>query len=433
MSRILINRNYALLFTAQSISAVGDEVFMIALAVWIALDLGRGQDWAPVAVSGIMVAWSLPTVLVGLIAGVFVDRWPKRRTMLVTDFSRTLLILAAVPVALLDLPVLVRLGGLYAAVFLATCGSQFFNPSRTALIGDLVPEKERARASGLAQIATSISIIAGPPLGSVLLVGLGLQSVLVLDAASFLISFLLLLLVRAPEVASPVAEIETRSFRQDFVEGLRFFRGSRVLMTVLVAGVIIMLGAGAINSLDVFFAVQNLHVGATQYGLLSGAFGAGALLGAVAMAGQAERIGLTRVFWIGVLLAGLSLVLYSRMTAFFPALAVIFLLGAAATGPNVSIMPLILRETPRDKVGRVSSVLNPFMSGANILSMLLAGLLVGTVLHGLDVSVLDMRFKPVDTVFLVSGLMSVLGGLYAAWALRGRQEGAAGRNDATAA
>jgi MFS family permease len=431
--RLLINRNYALLFAGQSISVMGDEVFTIALAIWIALDLGRGQAWAPAAVSGVMVAWSLPMVLVGVVAGVYVDRWPKRRTMLVTDAARTGLILSAVPVATLALPVPARLGLLYAAVFLATAGSQFFNPSRTALIGDLVPEKDRARASGLGQIAGSIASIAGPPLGSILLVGLGLTSVLLLDACSFLVSFLMVLLVRVPTDRAREGGAAARSFRTDFAEGLRFFAGNRVLMALLVSGVIIMLGAGAINALDVFFAVHNLHVGATQYGVLSAAFGAGALVGAVALSGTAQRIGLTRLVWGGISLAGLAMMAYSRLTSFVPAAAVIFLLGAAIAGPNVAAMPLILRETPRDRIGRVSAVLNPFMQGAGIVSMLVAGALVGSVLHGLSLSALRTHFGPVDTVFLVSGLLSVAGGLYAAWSLRTARKAAADRGGATAA
>lgn len=428
--RFLINRNYALLFTGQSISVIGDELFMIALALWIALDLGRGQAWAPLAVSGIMVVWSLPSIVVGLAAGVFVDRWPKRRTMLITDAARSAIILAALPAALLSLPIPVRLGLLYAAVFLATSGSQFFNPSRTALVGDLVPESERARASGLAQIASSLSIIIGPPLGSVLLVRLGLTSVLVLDAASFFASFLLIFVIRSPETAVLVEAASQVSFRRDFAEGLRFFAGNRILMTLLVSLVVIMLGAGAINALDVFFALHNLHVGATQYGILSGSFGAGALAGASVLAGTARRIGLLRLVWGGLIVTGLALMAYSRMTAFLPATAIIFVLGVAATGPNIAVMPIILRETPRDKIGRVTSVLNPLIQGAGIISMLVAGALVGSALHGLHATALGMHFGPVDSVFLASGAIAAAGGIYAAWALRGaeranRREGAA--------
>ncbi len=429
--RFLINRNYALLFAGESISVIGDELFMISLALWIALDLGRSQTWAPLAVSGIMVVSALPSIAVGAAAGVFVDRWPKRRTMLITDAARTAIILSALPAALLDLPIPVRLGLLYVAVFLATCGSQFFNPSRTALIGDLVPESERARASGLAQIASSLSMIVGSPLGSILLVALGLTSVLVLDAASFFMSFLLILLVRSPEPVVSVESASNRTFRRDFTEGLRFFAGNRVLMTLLISLVVIMLGAGAINALDVFFALRNLHVGATQYGILSGTFGAGALLGAVVLSGVAQRIGLLRLVWGGLILAGVGLMAYSRMTAFLPATAIIFLLGVATTGPNIAVMPIILRETPRDKIGRVTSVLNPLTQGAGIISMLVAGALVGTALRGLHATALGTRFGPVDSVFLSSGLVAAAGGIYAAWALHGAER--ATRRDRAAA
>jgi MFS family permease len=171
-----------------------------------------------------------------------------------------------------------------------------------------------------------------------------------------------------------------------------------------------------------------LHVGATQYGILSASFGAGALVGAAVLAGTARRIGLSRLVWGGLILAGLALMVYSRMTAFLPATAIIFLLGIATTGPNIAVMPIILRETPRDKIGRVASVLNPLIQGAGIISMLLAGALVGTVLHGLNAGLLGLHFGPVDSVFLGSGVIAAAGGIYAARALHGAERAASAQD-----
>ncbi|HEX8727835.1 MAG TPA: hypothetical protein VF739_04390, partial [Ktedonobacterales bacterium] len=77
-----INRNFALLWAGQSISYIGDALLDFTFVLWIAFDLGRGQSWAPLAVSGVLAASSVGTLLIGPISGVFVDRWDKRRTML---------------------------------------------------------------------------------------------------------------------------------------------------------------------------------------------------------------------------------------------------------------------------------------------------------------------------------------------------------------
>src|ERR1700754_1974099 len=79
---VLISRNFALLWAGRSISFIGDALFDFTLTLWIAFDLGRGPSWAPLAAGGVLIAASLGTLIIGPLAGVFVDRWDKRRTLL---------------------------------------------------------------------------------------------------------------------------------------------------------------------------------------------------------------------------------------------------------------------------------------------------------------------------------------------------------------
>src|SRR5581483_4173519 len=97
LQRIFINRNFALLWVGQIISMAGDNFFDTTLLLWVATQIGRGQSWTPLGVSAILLASSLPTVLIGPLAGVFVDRWDKRRTMLASDLIRAVLIFSLVP------------------------------------------------------------------------------------------------------------------------------------------------------------------------------------------------------------------------------------------------------------------------------------------------------------------------------------------------
>src|SRR5262249_33016569 len=89
----LINRDYALPWGGQLISTLGDFVFDTTLIVWIATQLAVGQPWAPLAVSGVLIAATAPFLLIGPLAGVFVDRWDKRWTLMTMDMARAVLIL----------------------------------------------------------------------------------------------------------------------------------------------------------------------------------------------------------------------------------------------------------------------------------------------------------------------------------------------------
>ncbi|HXT34732.1 MAG TPA: MFS transporter, partial [Chloroflexota bacterium] len=84
----LINRSFALLWTGQAISSLGNMAFNTTLALWIVTTLAHGRTWAPLAMSGVLVAAALPDVLVGPLAGVFVDRWDRQRTMMRMDALR---------------------------------------------------------------------------------------------------------------------------------------------------------------------------------------------------------------------------------------------------------------------------------------------------------------------------------------------------------
>lgn len=425
----LINRNFALLFGGAAISSLGDTFFNITLILWITVTIARGQPWAPLAVSGVLMAAALPILLVGPLAGVFVDRWDKRRTMLVMDALRTVLVALLVPLALTTfalpfwpggrLPLAWQLATVYAVVFLATCCTQFFSPARLALVGDIVPAAQQTRASGLLQTTMGLSFILGPALAAPLFFAAGATWALAINALSFAGSFLALLAIRPPTLLAQPAGAQRSSMLGELGAGIGFFARSRVLMTLLVTCILVMLGGGALNTLDVFFVTRNLHTPLSAYGVLDAVFGAGALLGAVVLSIFAQRIGVARTFWLSLLAIGLLMMVYARLTALAPALVVLFFVGVLNAGINIALGPIVLHVTPRALVGRVSAVLMPVMTLAQVLSIALAGYLASTVLADFHAVVLGQPLGPIDTIFLIAGALAAVGGLYAMGSLRG--------------
>ncbi len=427
---VLVNRDFALLWLGHTLSVLGDFLFETTLVVWIASDLAQGQAWVSLAVSGLLVASAVPTFVIGPVAGVFVDRWDPRPTMLRADALSALLTLALLPAAgLVPLPFLPggqpplawQLGGIYAVVFLASVVAQFFRPAALVLLGDLVPEPQRPRAAGLNQASASLAMLVGPPLAAPLLFAFGAEWALLANAASFVASFLAVLAIRALRVESARDEaIPPAHLFRDLAAGLAFFRRSRVLVTVAVSIVIAMLGAGALNALDVFFVSENLGAPAEYYGILGAAQGAGMLLGALLAGAFGARIGLTRLLWGGLLALGGLILIYARLSAFAPAVVVLVGIGVVIPAVNVAVGPIILGATPRAFVGRVSATLNPLANGAAILGVLLGGALYGTALREFRAHVLGVQFGPLDTIFMGVGLLCVFAGLYARANLRGQ-------------
>jgi MFS family permease len=423
---LFINRNFGLLWLGQTISIMGDFAFSITLVVWIYTTLAKDQPWAPLAVTGVLVATTVPMVLVGPLAGVFVDRADKRGLMMVMSVIQALAAGALIaltgvfPIPFLDgaLPLEWMLGAVYGVVFLINVCEQFFRPAQMALLGDIVAEEYRGRASGLLQASGSLGILIGPLLAPLVVVTFGVEWTLLFDALSFLVAFLTLLAMRVPRAARSVAKGERSHFGREFLAGLRFYFRSQVSKTILIAGVIVLFGAGAINALDIFFATHNLHASIPEYGVLSGAGGVGLLLGSVLAAIFAARIGYGRVVWLSLIAMGALMVGYARLTSLWPAVAVVALIGVPNAALNVAVTPLMLLVTPRALVGRVVAILTPVINVANLAGMALAGYLASVTLVDFHAEALGFTFGPIDTIFMAGGLIALLGGVYCAVKLR---------------
>ena len=417
MAGLRANRSWRLMWAGATASALGDYVFDTTMVLWIGIVVARGQPWAPAAVSGVLIAASIPAIFLGPVAGVFADRWNHRRTMLVADACRAVLMLALLPLAWPSVAGHVGRAGTLALTYLvvaaASCFSQFFNPAKFALVAEVVAPADLPQASGMLMATFALAGVIGPPIAAPLLFVSGVQWALVINAASFAVSFGMLWLLRLP-VADTVeaADGETPAgFFAEFRAGLRFFATNRVLLAIAIGVVIATLGTGVINVLNVFFITHNLHVAAKWYGVMGTADGIGAVIGALGAGVIAAKIAPRRIFWAGLLLVGVLILVYSRMTVLIPALVLLALIGIGVGSLNTMISPLALSVTPQEMIGRVVAVIGPLQQVANVVATAATGFLVSTALRGLHQSFAGTTFGPYDTVFAVGGLLFVIAGL----------------------
>lgn len=425
---VFINRQYAFLWSGQAVSALGDSTFDLTLVVWIAAVIARQPDgqaapWAPLAVSGVLIAVALPSLLFGPIAGVFVDRWDKKATMLWADFIRMLLVTLLVLVSGAAFfpwkpDRSVQLSAIYITVFLASICSQFFSPARAVLIKDIVGQQQLGRAAGLAQVSQSIALIMGPPLAAPVLFTFGVEWALLFNALTFLISLLCVLAVQAPSSVKGVAREGQQNFSREFLEGITFALKSNILRVLLVTIVVVSLGAGAINALMVFFVSNNLHVNVTYVGVLDGSFGIGVIAGALMVSLLSGKVQETRLYTTAILGFGVLFLLLARTSSLPIALAMLLLLGFAQATVNVTLIPITLSSVPGGMVGRVIGTINSLSVLSSLISVSLAGYLAGDLFKGIHGTVLGFAIGPIDTIFTLSALLFLLSGFYALMRLR---------------
>jgi MFS family permease len=237
--------DYRRLFAGQVVSDIGDGITMF-LVLLVIFDL-TGSN---IALALMAIAEAVPAFTVGLVAGVYVDRWDRRRVMLASDLLRAAIVLtfAFVQTAAL-IPLLYVLGFTQASI------ATFFRPARGALLPHIVPAEGLASANSLAQASQVIGAVIGTGVAGLIFANFGTGIVgFAIDSATFLVSFVLIAGI-APAAGQVTAEraaaAASETVKGGVLAGLRIVRGSRVLTGVLLATGITMLGLGAVNVLFV--------------------------------------------------------------------------------------------------------------------------------------------------------------------------------------
>ena len=438
LERLLINRNYAYNWIGLTFSQLGNVVFTVALILWVGTTLARNAPWAAFALGGLVFLPTVVLLVVNIFAGVYVDRWDARRTQLFMDAGRavlfTLLILAT-GVVPLPFPIgseaanLFQLACVYVAVILSKACDPFVNSALAVILYDIVDEENLPRAFGRGQVLNIIATIAGPPLAALIFFTLGIQWAILLNVLSFVISFFAFYMVRLPrkeEAVQQKGEAEPgqkSSFGGEFLEGIRFTFGSRLLVAVIVALMLVTAGTAGIETFDLYFATNNLHAPPQFYAYLDLFVGAGALLGAL-LAGpwMRTRIGQVRAYWISVLAYGLLLLVFARMTSIVAGLVVVFLLGIAQAISSVAFGPIFFKATPRAMMGRVNSVLMQLLTIVALLSLSVIPALISGPLRNKFLQVGGMLFGPIDTLYMAVAILVITGALYLRVALNEHAE-----------
>jgi MFS family permease len=268
--RVLRHQGFRYLFAGQAASVIGDRLVVVALALFIAQRTGSATDLGLV-----LAAQSLPLVALVLIGGVWADRLPRHRIMIVTDVTRAAL---HATLAILIFTGAVRIWQLVAIEALFGAAQAFFQPAYSGLLPQTVPESQIQDARALTESVANVAVLLGPALATALVLGVGAGEAFAIDAATFLFSALLLAGVHPRPRGESAAE---GSMLHELRVGLREVR-SRTWVWVIIA-----VFAGAVLCVYAqWFALapviaRDSYGSAGVFGVLEAIGGAGAVLGAV--------------------------------------------------------------------------------------------------------------------------------------------------------
>jgi MFS family permease len=400
------NQDFTKLWVGQSISMVGSQVTLLALPVTAAVTLGASS-----LQMGILSALgSLPALLFGLLAGVWVDRTSRRPILIWADIARAL-VLAAIPLsALLGM---LRVELLYAVAFLAGSFGLLFDVAYRSYLPSLVGRSQLVRANSQLELSGSVADIVGPGAAGGLLQLMGAPSAIALDAFSFLVSSFSIALIRTPERVIEAAEID-HGLRKEIMEGLQqvFSQpGMRALAGCLAS---LSFFNALFESVQILFLTRQIGLAAGWLGVIFAAGSVGFLLGALSASRLMRRFGLGRSMLWAVLLLGASDLLVPLMSVISQIWLVVVLLvvaqfsfGIALTIFRIGHVSLRQSLTPDHLQGRMNATLNVLTWGVVPLGGLLGGAIGGVIGLGLALviaaagemlSVFWLYFSPIKTV-----------------------------------
>jgi MFS family permease len=410
------HRDLRLLLAAGLVSMTGD---------WL---LGVGLTYSVYAITGstlasavTLLASFVPQVLAGLVAGVFVDRWDRKRTMVTANL---LLALGLAPLVLLDTADLIWV--VYVVLVWESVVEVFFAPAEQAMLPRLVADDELVTANALNAQNQQLSRLVGGALGGVAAAVGGITAVALLDAGTFLVATLLLARIRTTgrvgaeegldELDHPepgVVRGRLAQLRNEWTDGLQAAWGSPVVRVLLVFMLITATGEGIMGTLFAPYVRDVLHSGAAVLGVITSVQAVGGIVGGFVVASIGDRVSPVLMLGAGAVVFGLidlAIFLYPLLLVSpWPAVVGMVLVGLPGALVSAGMMTLLQRNTRDAQRGRVFSLAFVARSVAMVVGTTGAGFLGGSL--------------GIVPVLAVQGLGYVLAGaMVLATLARGRSE-----------
>jgi predicted MFS family arabinose efflux permease len=346
------HKNFAYLWTGGLISMTGNWMLMAALPFHVYTLTGSA-----LATSGILMAMVAPGIFFGSIAGIFVDRWDRKKIMVIASGLQAITILGLLLVRSVE-----WLWVIYLTTFLESTLKNFFGPAEGALLPNLVGEEHLVPANSLNALNDNLARITGPSIGGLLLGTVGFQSVIWADVASYLIAMVLILMIRVENPSclqaskTDVDEKPQNPWRQmwgEWLAGLRYIQHRRALKALFTIMGIALLGDAILSAILVVFVQQDLGFNAMEFGWLMTARGAGGLIGGLLIGQFGGKYKPTQLICGGLLISGASIFIMLTRPSLLLMMGVLIVIGPALMAWMISIQTIGQKETEDAFRGRV--------------------------------------------------------------------------------
>ncbi len=405
---LLKDKNFSLLWFSQIISNFGDRLNQMAL---IGLIYSRTPG-STIELAKLLSFAILPVFLVGPVAGIYVDRWNRKYTMVTCDLLRAILVLS-IPFIITYSKSMVPV---YAVVFIIFSTTRFFLPSKLAIIPDIVHKDKLLLANSLTSTTMMIATVVGFGFGGIIVGRLGAKGGFCVDSVTYLVSalmvsFVVLRFKAKAKVLAPREKMRViikKTVLGDIKEGLLYLKGHKDIRMVANTMFLIMSGVGSIYIIIIVFVQEALQSSTEHLGLLAMCLGAGLFLGSVSYGRFGARLRKRKVINCCLSIAGVVIVIFAvglrLWPNFFVAAFISALLGVSAAPIVVSSNTLLHEAMAADMRGRIFSSLEIIMHIGFLLFMVLTSLVAEWMNKDLLLVIIGSLFSIIGLTKLFRGV-----------------------------
>ncbi len=368
-----------------------------------------------------MIFKMLPALFFGSLAGVMVDRFDRKRLMIICDIGRGLLILT--------LPFINNIFGIYAIAFLLDTFSIIFMPSKDASIPNIVESRDVLTANSVSYTTNYLTMIIGSAFGATIILLVesvwahlpffqrltGPNAAFYIDAGTFFLSALALSFIHLPHRRRhELGKINLFQIKEDLLSGFVFMRGNKLLKYMIICIGVAMLGGGSIYSLGAVYSNEVLHIGEAGFGYLIAALGVGLVIGGLLSGIIGRFFPKDRLFGLSILAFGIAMVTFSSISYYKIVIAIIVFAGVNLAILNVTGFTLVHESVDDSTRGRVFSVFESMIRVFLLISLAVSGI-VADIMNRVLKKIVENVVQPQQLVYLArfngSRITLLLGGV----------------------
>ena len=399
---LLKDKNFFLLWFAQIVSNFGDRLNQMALIGLIYIR----TPGSTIELAKLLSFTIIPVFIIGPIAGICVDRWNRRVTMIICDLIRGGLVLL--------IPLIIKYSTsmvpIYVIVFVIFSVTRFFVPSKLSIIPDIVHKNKLLLANSLSSTTMMIATIVSFGFGGIIVAALGPKAGFYIDSASYFISAFLVFFVTVKlkermACNEPKGGVLKKTIIDDVKEGLLYLKGHKDIRMVANTMFLLMAGVGSIYIVIIVFIQEALRSSTQHLGLLVMFLGIGLFLGSILYGKFGSKFSKRKVINFGLLTAGLTIAIFTIFLKFMPSFFIAGILSVVLgifSAPIIVSSNTLLHEVMLDEMrGRIFSSLEIIMHAGFLLFMFLASITADKIGRDWVLITIGLLFSGIGLIKLI--------------------------------